>query len=107
MPVDPAFPSLWTDAMERAERLQARATAVASFNDPSGTVLSGPPKEAVLGVARAASRNNLAVPESAQFSGEVAKLLPTGYCVAMGMVDARNAFGATCRNWYMVVIGPG
>jgi hypothetical protein len=107
MPADPVFPSLWTDATERAERLQARATAVTSFNDPGGTVLSGPPKEAVLRVARAAARDDLAEPDSAQFGGEVAKLLPTGYCVAVGTVHARNAFGGACRNWYIVVIGPG
>jgi hypothetical protein len=61
---------------------------------------------AVLRIAQACVRDQLAVPEAARFSDESVKRPPNGWYIAIGRVDSVNSFGHPVTNWYAFACDP-
>jgi hypothetical protein len=92
---------------EAASRRNAQEQLIADFMADDATRLDDPSiAETVLRIGRACVREQLAVPESANFSDEVVKRPPNGHYLAIGRVDSTNDFGRRTTNWYVFACAP-
>jgi hypothetical protein len=100
--------SIREDRKAAVAREKAQDELVTDFALPSAATVDDPAvRGAVLRIARASLWEQLAAPETAQFSDETIKRPPNGFYIAIDRVDSQNALGQRVSNWYAFACDSG